>query len=215
MRHALGVMLLFLAGAANAVTVTVEDPIRVVSASLNGPGPSDGVRFEDTGYWDSSAYISMESTSESVTAVMRSSEIQASGEYDNYSMHIDGYGSLDVVDRSTFYETSQSDIWLQAQLIFSEDVIFSFTCDSQVGATAEVRIVDSWYTCGQSGLLSADASHHIHLRARLYLEEGDVSYDIENAQLSFTASAVPIPAAVWLFGSALAGLGWMRRRKTA
>jgi hypothetical protein len=26
-----------------------------------------------------------------------------------------------------------------------------------------------------------------------------------------TVSAVPIPAAVWLFGSALAGLGWLRR----
>jgi hypothetical protein len=26
---------------------------------------------------------------------------------------------------------------------------------------------------------------------------------------------VPIPAAVWLFGSALAGLGWMRRKQTA
>jgi len=25
-------------------------------------------------------------------------------------------------------------------------------------------------------------------------------------------SAVPVPAAVWLFGSALAGLGWMRRK---
>jgi hypothetical protein len=31
---------------------------------------------------------------------------------------------------------------------------------------------------------------------------------------SITANVVPIPAAVWLFGSALAGLGWMRRRKT-
>jgi hypothetical protein len=27
-------------------------------------------------------------------------------------------------------------------------------------------------------------------------------------------SVVPIPAAVWLFGSALAGLGWMRRKQT-
>jgi len=28
-------------------------------------------------------------------------------------------------------------------------------------------------------------------------------------------TVVPIPAAVWLFGSALAGLGWLRRRQTA
>ena len=28
-----------------------------------------------------------------------------------------------------------------------------------------------------------------------------------------TVTAVPVPAAVWLFGSALAGLGWMRRKQ--
>ena len=32
---------------------------------------------------------------------------------------------------------------------------------------------------------------------------------------TFTLNVVPIPAAVWLFGSALAGLGWVRRRQTA
>jgi len=31
---------------------------------------------------------------------------------------------------------------------------------------------------------------------------------------SVSASAVPVPAAVWLFGSALAGLGWMKRKQT-
>ena len=30
----------------------------------------------------------------------------------------------------------------------------------------------------------------------------------------YTASAVPIPAAAWLFGSALVGLGWVRRKQT-
>jgi hypothetical protein len=36
----------------------------------------------------------------------------------------------------------------------------------------------------------------------------------ERILVSGYVTAVPIPAAVWLFGSALAGLGWMRRRKT-
>ena len=30
---------------------------------------------------------------------------------------------------------------------------------------------------------------------------------------SITASQVPVPAALWLFGSALAGLGWMKRKQ--
>ena len=31
---------------------------------------------------------------------------------------------------------------------------------------------------------------------------------------NIVVSAVPVPAAVWLFGSALAGLGWIRRKQT-
>jgi hypothetical protein len=30
---------------------------------------------------------------------------------------------------------------------------------------------------------------------------------------NFSASVVPVPAAAWLCGSALAGLGWMRQNK--
>ena len=33
--------------------------------------------------------------------------------------------------------------------------------------------------------------------------------------VSGSINAVPVPAAVWLFGSALAGLGWMRRKQSA
>jgi hypothetical protein len=33
-------------------------------------------------------------------------------------------------------------------------------------------------------------------------------------KLTFTAT-VPVPAAVWLFGSGLGLLGWLRRRQTA
>jgi len=38
---------------------------------------------------------------------------------------------------------------------------------------------------------------------------GFTSVEIDNVNVS----AVPVPAAVWLFGSALAGLGWMRRKQ--
>ena len=36
-------------------------------------------------------------------------------------------------------------------------------------------------------------------------------WTVDNLQVT----AVPVPAAAWLFGSALAGLGWMRRKQTA
>ena len=45
--------------------------------------------------------------------------------------------------------------------------------------------------------------------------EANSFFDQERSISSGNLTAVPIPAAVWLFGSALAGLGWMRRRQTA
>ena len=45
---------------------------------------------------------------------------------------------------------------------------------------------------------------------------GSIGYGSELDPIATAWSvAVPIPAAVWLFGSALAGLGWMRRKHTA
>jgi hypothetical protein len=41
------------------------------------------------------------------------------------------------------------------------------------------------------------------------------SNDFLGGEIRGQVNVVPIPAAVWLFGSALAGLGWMRRRQTA
>ena len=52
------------------------------------------------------------------------------------------------------------------------------------------------FSDGDQGSVSKDGNYYA-----LAVRSGDVA-------------AVPVPAAVWLFGSALAGLGWMRRRKT-
>ena len=40
--------------------------------------------------------------------------------------------------------------------------------------------------------------------------EGQISFDLDNVRIT---NPVPVPAAAWLFGSALAGLGVLRRRK--
>ena len=42
---------------------------------------------------------------------------------------------------------------------------------------------------------------------------GDASA-LDNIVLS-SAAAVPVPGAIWLFGSALTGLGWLRRKRSA
>lgn len=43
-------------------------------------------------------------------------------------------------------------------------------------------------------------------------DTGDVCKAVSNVEITFTA-AVPVPAAVWLFGSALIGLGGIKRKK--
>jgi hypothetical protein len=42
----------------------------------------------------------------------------------------------------------------------------------------------------------------------------DLSYGMDRKIVSGTVSSVPIPAAAWLFGSALAGLGWLGRKRS-
>jgi hypothetical protein len=48
----------------------------------------------------------------------------------------------------------------------------------------------------------------------LYGQGGQPGFVINTLDNVVVGAAVPIPAAVWLFGSALAGLGWLRRKQT-
>jgi len=41
------------------------------------------------------------------------------------------------------------------------------------------------------------------------------NFKIHAAEITIIPAVVPLPAAVWLFGSALAGLGWVRRKQRA
>ena len=56
------------------------------------------------------------------------------------------------------------------------------------------------------GISASAASHTIHL---------DGSFSKKSQQYQLNVSSVPVPAAIWLFGSALAGLVGVSRRKAA
>ena len=72
--------------------------------------------------------------------------------------------------------------------------LFFFTTGlTNNGGTFQIAIPSREALCGQECMFPAST-----LR---YVASGQIS-------------AVPVPAAVWLFGSALAGLGWQRRKQT-
>lgn len=50
--------------------------------------------------------------------------------------------------------------------------------------------------------------------ALLSLQSNDLDFSDVNSGV-YLVTQVPIPAAIWLFGSALGGLGWLRRKKIA
>jgi hypothetical protein len=76
---------------------------------------------------------------------------------------------------------------------------------------------------GMGGCLFADGTFRSEVYGmeylgnyRRYVDEDSYSpiRSVSYGALLVRTTAVPIPAAVWLFGSALAGLGWMRRKKS-
>ncbi|MCP3908415.1 MAG: VPLPA-CTERM sorting domain-containing protein [Gammaproteobacteria bacterium] len=75
------------------------------------------------------------------------------------------------------------------------------------GGTVSRLVTDSsWHTESAFGAQWSDLTS-----VGIYITSGvPQTLTIDN----FSASIVPIPAAVWLFGSALAGLGWLRRKQT-
>jgi hypothetical protein len=54
----------------------------------------------------------------------------------------------------------------------------------------------------------------VGFRNALLIGASTIDADAAFTLTNFTASAVPVPPAVWLFGSGLATLGWMRRKKS-
>lgn len=82
------------------------------------------------------------------------------------------------------------------------------------GTTLSASCDDAPLTISGSRILSPDEDLYFEIGAgamnHLYTDSAGVSVD---AAINFTVTAVPIPAAVWLLGSSLGLLGWIKRRQ--
>lgn len=74
--------------------------------------------------------------------------------------------------------------------------------------------IDSAYSSGDL-ISSWSMSFSGESFSSMGLSEGNYVYTLLGSGDTITLNVVPIPAAVWLFGSALAGLGWARRKQVA
>ena len=81
------------------------------------------------------------------------------------------------------------------------------TTDWSGGTTVDLANTAGW---GSDTLVTAQIQNNLSATT---LNEGELAWIQKKAGgVSLEISVIPIPAAVWLFGSALGALGWMKRR---
>jgi hypothetical protein len=204
----IAIALLFLAGSAQAFNVTLNNLERSIYAAPNDgffSYPDESV-YTSTGFWSDSVQVQVGGAEAS--ANLTSSFVPEAGDYSNYEISM--AGSLTAEGAGPSSASASVDL----DLAFDQAVTLNLACSGEeVGGYTRV-IIDSGQIpvldCGNNLTLSA-GTYDFRIISLVGAYGGQDSLDFNNA-LSITA--VPIPAAVWLFGSALAGLGWMKRKQT-
>ena len=134
------------------------------------------------------------------------------------------YTTSDIVSLSVSTSGSYgTNIWTAADVIENSDpdAIYFLADGSGTGLLRLTSADTSRIVFSNSGGTwqfadGIDPYANIWLEATANFGGGGYAY-FDNDSLEVygsTVSAVPVPAAVWLFGSALAGLGWLRRKQT-
>jgi len=205
-------LLLFLGtGSAQAFTVTVNSLERSVYYSYGTAGFSiqDKATFVNTGAWaDVVEYGSY------ARAELTASNVPGSGTYSVYDL--DMTGSLFAINSEPTFVGARTVM----NVNFDQDVNLALNCANVgggffTGTRVSIGfnpVPDISLSCGNSIVLAA-GTHAIDFTNSGVSNFGVATSLDFDATLSITA--VPIPAAVWLFGSGLGLLGWLRHRRTA
>jgi hypothetical protein len=132
------------------------------------------------------------------------------------------YSNPSKVLAADAYQTSQFEPSALASIDFARTdsmafALYSMDLEGFGGTVCATKASDSTSFCG--GTADLGVGDWLNITSVSLYEEGvwsgaeiSVGGSIDNIVVG---AAVPVPAAVWLFGSALAGLGWLRRKQTA
>jgi hypothetical protein len=217
MRSIMIFLLLLVSVSAQAFNVTVDSASRKIS-TLGDEYDEPTIYYEEsttaTGYWAES--LRAVTGSGGYAASNQTSTIGASGEYSEYIINFAGGVGADGWD-NTFAKSS-----MIVHLTFDQDVYWDLDIgNSCKGNQTEFRFADSGLLCSGeartvSGFLTAGSYRYV-IAQQVYprgTEGGGYASDGQYQNATLSISTVPVPAAVWLFGSALFGLGWFRKVKS-
>jgi hypothetical protein len=208
-------VLLLVTGLAQAFSVTVDSASRSVSAAADDFGGGynyDGDSTALTGDWSSEAHAGVQYASGESD---QTSNIRATGEYAVYSIDYSGYARSGGVDYGRG-STSLS-VWLT----FSEDVFYlldTSTCQNNISLRLDggssIGLCSPGNRVGliEAGRYRLDMGNTANVSG--VDDNGYATGASSRSDYIVSFSKVPVPAAVWLFGSALGALGWVRRRRS-
>jgi hypothetical protein len=199
LKYALALVGLTLSLNAAAAPVTwVLDGVTFASSEVQGPGPYDGVATGSFTYdADTNIYsdVSITTTGSGIWGTDNCGDSALCG---TYIRATDLYAPLTATSLQ-ITPTASDPIDSTGYYGISLQFVSALT-----NAGGTVQLFTAGGTDGEGICKNPDC-----------LPEGAAGVTAFRGFSGGSVSAIPVPAAVWLFGSALAGLGWMRRKQTA
>ena len=140
---------------------------------------------------------------------------------DAFTLDFDNYGTFEELINITLVNNTGSD-WASFSINYDNPFIFdTFNATLSVLATGSgnTAVINTVFTDPTYGLATGFAADIIGGEPGMIAIGGGIAdyfYGLDTLMpLTITTSAVPVPAAVWLFGSGLLGLIGIARRKKA
>lgn len=222
--YLLTVISILLFGNAQAVVVTFEDmpAIDINDVCQSGSDPCDvavtpqGFVFEATNSLDPFSVLAVQAGGPTGNYLGAGYAFPSGGSADLIITHQSGSAfslqSMDAVLDDVLYQEWQDGVFSSISPL---QIVGYDESGTQIAAMAieapGLGFSSTWTSINFDS--SWNAVHkivveHQQLNSNFGSESRGIRID------NFSATVVPVPAAVWLFGSALAGLGWMRRKQT-